>query len=56
MLDKQVLKIEERLARHMSFLSQEVVRREVWIGGSLEKAKLQTTISTERDAVDYSPK
>ncbi len=29
MLDKQVLRIEERLARHRSFLPQEVVRHEV---------------------------
>jgi hypothetical protein len=33
MLDKRVLKIVERPAGHMSFLPQEVVRREVWIGG-----------------------
>ncbi len=33
MLDKQVLRIEERPARHMSFLPQEVVRHEVWSGG-----------------------
>jgi hypothetical protein len=33
MLDTQVLKIEERHVRHMSFLPQELVRHEVWIGG-----------------------
>jgi hypothetical protein len=33
MLDRQVLKIEERLMGHMSFLPQEVVRWDIWIGG-----------------------
>jgi hypothetical protein len=34
MLDKQVLRTEKRLVGHMSsFLPQEVVRCEVWIGG-----------------------
>jgi hypothetical protein len=33
MLDKQVLRIEERHAGHMSFLPQEVVRHDVWIEG-----------------------
>jgi hypothetical protein len=36
MLDRQVLKTEEKLARHMSILSQEVVRRKVWTS-SLQK-------------------
>jgi len=33
MLGKQVLRIEERPARYMSFLPQEVVRHEVWTRG-----------------------
>jgi hypothetical protein len=33
MLDKWVLKTEERPIGHMSFLPQEVVRCEVWTGG-----------------------
>ncbi len=33
MLDKQVLRTEERPAGHMSFLPQEVVRHEVWTRG-----------------------
>jgi len=33
MLDKRVWRIEERLARHRSFLSQEVVRHEVLTSG-----------------------
>jgi heterodisulfide reductase subunit B len=33
MLDRQVLRIEERHVVHMSFLPQEVVRCEIWIGG-----------------------
>jgi hypothetical protein len=33
MLDKQVMRTKERHVRHRSFLPQEVVRREVWIGG-----------------------
>jgi hypothetical protein len=32
MLDKQVLKIEERPARCKLFLPQEVVHREIWVG------------------------
>jgi len=32
MLDRRILRIEERLARCRSFLPQEVVRCEVWIG------------------------
>ncbi len=37
MLDRWVLRIEKILARHKSFLPQEVVRCEVWIGGLLKK-------------------
>jgi hypothetical protein len=37
MLDRWVLKTEERFAWHMSFLPQEVVRCEVWIGGFLRR-------------------
>jgi hypothetical protein len=33
MLDRQVLKIEERLGGHMSFLPQEMVRRDIWTKG-----------------------
>jgi hypothetical protein len=33
MLDIQVLRIEKWLARHMSFLPQEVVRCEIWTNG-----------------------
>jgi len=33
MLDKQVLKTNERLAGHRLFLPQKVVRCEIWIGG-----------------------
>jgi hypothetical protein len=33
MLDKQVLRIEERLAWHRSFLPQEVVWHEEWTKG-----------------------
>jgi hypothetical protein len=33
MLDKQVLKTEERSIRHRSFLPQKVVRCEVWTNG-----------------------
>jgi hypothetical protein len=33
MLDRQVLRIEERHVVHMLFLPQEVVRCEIWIGG-----------------------
>jgi hypothetical protein len=36
MLDKRVLKTEERSVGHMLFLPQEVVWREVWTSG-LEK-------------------
>jgi hypothetical protein len=32
MLDKRVLKIEERHVGHRSFLPQDMVWREVWIG------------------------
>ncbi len=32
MLDIQVLRIEERLVGHISFLAQKVVRCEIWIG------------------------
>jgi hypothetical protein len=31
-LDRRVMNIEERLARHMSFPPQEVVRCEIWTG------------------------
>jgi hypothetical protein len=51
MLDRKVLKTEERLVRHMSFLPQEVVWWDVWIGGSSEKAQLQMMISMARDVV-----
>jgi hypothetical protein len=37
MLDKRVLRTKERHTRHMSFLPQEVVRCEVWIGGFRKK-------------------
>ncbi len=30
MLDRYVVKIEERLVGHMSFLPQEVLQREIW--------------------------
>jgi hypothetical protein len=33
MLDRRVMIIEERLTRHRSFLPQEVVWCEIWIGG-----------------------
>jgi hypothetical protein len=33
MLDRRVLRKEERHARHMLFLPQEVVKHEVWISG-----------------------
>jgi len=33
MFDRRILRIKERLARHMSFLPQEVVRHEVWTSG-----------------------
>jgi hypothetical protein len=33
MLERQVLKTEERPMGHMSFLPQEVVHQDVWIGG-----------------------
>jgi hypothetical protein len=33
MLDKQVLKTKEKHVGHMSFLPQEVVQCEIWIGG-----------------------
>jgi hypothetical protein len=33
MLDRPVLRIEERPARHRSFGPQEVVRWDIWIGG-----------------------
>jgi hypothetical protein len=33
MLDKRVIIIKERLVRHKLFIPQEVVQREVWIGG-----------------------
>jgi hypothetical protein len=33
MLDSRVLRIEERHARHMSFLPQKMVWWDVWIGG-----------------------
>jgi hypothetical protein len=33
MLDIWVMKTKERLAGHMSFLPQEVVWHEIWIGG-----------------------
>jgi hypothetical protein len=33
MLDKWVLKTKEKLAGHRSFLPQEVVQCEIWIGG-----------------------
>jgi len=33
MLDRRVLRIEERFARHRSFLPQEVVQCEVWTTG-----------------------
>jgi len=53
MLDRQVLRIKERLVGHM-FLPQEVVG--VKYGPPFTKAHLQMTISMKRDAVDYSPK
>jgi hypothetical protein len=34
MLDRQVLRTEVKHVGHRSFLPQEVVRHEVWIGGS----------------------
>jgi hypothetical protein len=37
MLDKRILKTKERHARHRSFLPQEVVRCEIWIGGLQRK-------------------
>ncbi len=40
---------------HMLFLPQEVVRCEVWIG-VFKNVQLQTTISTKKDEVNYSPK
>jgi hypothetical protein len=33
MLDKEVLRIEERSTGHRSFLPQEVVQQDVWIKG-----------------------
>jgi hypothetical protein len=33
MLDKRILRIEEKLARQKLFLPPKVVWREVWIGG-----------------------
>jgi hypothetical protein len=33
MLDKKNLNIEEKLIGHKSFLPQEVVQFEIWIGG-----------------------
>ncbi len=39
MLDIRVLRIEERHARHVSFLPQEVVRHEVWTIGFQKKHK-----------------
>ncbi len=54
MLDKQVLRTEERPTRHMSFLPQEVVGQDVCTKGFQEKAQFQTMISTERDVIDYS--
>jgi hypothetical protein len=32
-LDRQILKTEERLAKHMSILPQEVIRWDIWIEG-----------------------
>jgi hypothetical protein len=37
MLDKEVLRIEERPAGHMLVLPQEVVRQDVWIKGFQRK-------------------
>jgi hypothetical protein len=33
MLDRQILRIEERPIKHKLFLPQELVQREVWIRG-----------------------
>jgi len=38
MMDKQVLRTKEKPIRHKLFLPQEMVQREVWIGGSSKKA------------------
>ncbi len=32
-LDRRILKTEERLAKHMSILPQEVIRWDIWIEG-----------------------
>jgi hypothetical protein len=37
MLDKWVIRIKEKLARHILFLPQEVVRCETWIDGLQRK-------------------
>jgi len=39
MLDRRVLRIEERLARHRSFLPQEVVRWDIWTKGFQRRHK-----------------
>jgi hypothetical protein len=53
MLDKQVLRIEERLLGHRSFLPQEIIQRRSMDWGFSEKAQLQPMISMEGDVVDY---
>jgi hypothetical protein len=37
MLNREILRIKKRPTWHRSFLPQEVVRREVWIGGLQKK-------------------
>jgi hypothetical protein len=37
MLDRRILKIEKKLAKHGSFLPQEVGRCEIWIDGFQRK-------------------
>jgi len=37
MLDKRVLRMEERLTGHMSFLPQEVVQHNIWTRGIQRK-------------------
>jgi len=61
MLDKKVLRIEERLVGHKPFLPREVVQHEIWTKCLYGLRFLKTSMVIdndfhEKDAINYSPK